>query len=157
MLWSDLNYTQKRFPLRKLTGTKEESLVATFSSWRNQQKQVVSGLKMSFCRLDRLIHSSFKWIIHYPVAKGRLVFGFKTPLCRPYRTHTFWETKMIKHQISAPDFTFFCNVQLELWKGTLTWNKKSHAQNQEKYILKIVFRDISSVNNPIQTAAFFET
>ena len=54
-------------------------------------------------------------------------------------------------------FTFFCNVKLGLWKGRLTWNKKSHAQNQEKNILKIIFKDIWSVNNPIQTAAFIVT
>ena len=54
-------------------------------------------------------------------------------------------------------FTFFCNVKLGLWKGGLTWNKKSHGQNQEKNILKIIFKDIWSVNNPIQTAAFIVT
>ena len=178
-----------------------------FSSWRNQKKQVVSGFKTTFCRLDRLIHSSFKLIIHYPIAKSRLVSGFKTPLC----THAFWKTKLLKNQISVclwvwillfrahfwlslgtnvcprfycgcffttfylqmldiinvttkdknitvsslwnrilkiwgtlfelmqietqwkkNYFIFFCNVQLELWKGTLTWNKKIHAQNQQK-------------------------
>ena len=67
MPWFDVNYAQKRISLRKLTETKEESLVATLSSWRNQKKLVV--------------------------------FGFKTHFCRPYRTHAFWETKMLKHQI----------------------------------------------------------
>ena len=95
MSWSDINFTQKRFSLRKLTETKEEPLVATFSSWRNQKKQVVSYFKTSFCRLDRLIHSSFKSIIHYAIEKSRLVSGFETPLCRSYRTHAFWETKML--------------------------------------------------------------
>ena len=96
---SDINYTQKHFLLRKLTETKEEPLVATFSSWRNQKKQVVSGFKTPFCRLDRLIHSSFKSIIHYPIAQSRLVSDFKMPLCRPYRTRDFGEAKMLKHQI----------------------------------------------------------
>ena len=100
MPWSDINYTQKRFSLRKLTEIKEESSIATFSSWRNQKKQTVSGSKTPFCRLDRLIHSSFKSIIHYPIQKSRLVSGFKTPLCKQYRTHAFWETKMLKNQIS---------------------------------------------------------
>ena len=101
MPWSDINYTQKRFSLRKLTETKEQSLlVATFSSWRNQKRQVVSGFRTPFCRLDRLINSSFKSIIHCPIAKSRLVYGFKTPLCRPYRTHAFWETKILKYQIT---------------------------------------------------------
>ena len=100
MPWSDINYTQKRFSLRKLTEIKEESLIATFSSWRNQKKQVVSGFKTPFCILDRLIHSSLKSIIHYPIQKSRLVSGFKTPLCKQYRTHAFWETKMLKNQIS---------------------------------------------------------
>ena len=88
MPWSDINYTQKRFFLRKLTETKEEFLAAVFSSWRIQKKQVVSRFKTSFFRLDRLIHFSFKSIIHYPIAKSSLVCGFKTPLCRPYRTHS---------------------------------------------------------------------
>ena len=100
MPWSDINYAQKRFFLRKLTETKEEFLVAAFSSWRIQKKQVVSRFKTPFFRLDRLIHSSFKSIIHYPIAKSRLVCGFKMPLCRPYRTHAFWETKMLKYQVS---------------------------------------------------------
>ena len=39
-VWLDINYTEKRFPLRKLSETKEESSVATLSSWRNQKKQV---------------------------------------------------------------------------------------------------------------------
>ena len=100
MPWSEINFTQKRFSLRKLTETKEESLTATCSSWRNQKKQVVSGFKTPFCRLDRLIHSSFKSIIHYPIAQSRLVSDFKMPLCRPYRTRDFGEVKMLKHQIS---------------------------------------------------------
>ena len=100
MPWSDINYTQKCFSLRKLTEIKEDSLTATFSSWRSQKKQVVSGFKTSFCRLDRLIHSSFKSNIHYPIQESRLVSGFKTPLCKQYRTDAFWETKMLKNQIS---------------------------------------------------------
>ena len=35
-----INYTQKCFPLRKLTETKDESLVAALSSLGNQKKQV---------------------------------------------------------------------------------------------------------------------
>ena len=100
MPWSDINYTQKRFSLRKLTESKEESSVATFSSWRNREKQVVSGFKTPFYGPNRSIHSSFKSITHYTIAKIRLVFGFKTSSCRPYRTHAFWETKMLKNQIS---------------------------------------------------------
>ena len=231
MPWSDINYAQKRFFLRKLTETKEEFLVAAFSSWRIQKKQVVSRFKTPFFRLDRLIHSSFKSIIHYPIAKSRLVCGFKTPLCRPYRTHSFWESKMLKHQVSislrgcgfyclehifdwdwvqncVPDstqgvfffarkttfylqmldiindttkdknitvsslwnrilkiwdmlfeliqietqwnknyFKFFCNVQLELWNGTLTLNKKSHGQNQQKIFQKLFLEifDLSTI------------
>ena len=95
MSWSDINYTQKRFSLRKLTETKRESLVATCSPWRNQKKQVLSGFKALPYRLDLLIHSSFKSIIPYPIAKSSLVSGFKTPLC----THALWETKMLKNQI----------------------------------------------------------
>ena len=97
MSWSEINFIQKRFSLRKSTETKEESLTATCSSWRNQKNQVVSGFKTPFCRLDRLIHSSFKSIIHYAIAKSRLVSGFKTPLC----THAFWKTKLLKNQISV--------------------------------------------------------
>ena len=77
--------------------TKEESLTATCSLWRNQKNQVVSGFKTPLCRLNRLIHSSSKSIIHYPIAKSRLVSRFKTPLC----THAFWKTKMLKNQISV--------------------------------------------------------
>ena len=100
MSWSDINFTQKRFSLRKLTETKEEPLIATFFSCRNQKKQVISGFKAPLCRLDRLIHSSFKSIIHYPIDKSWLVSGFKTPLRRPYLTHAFWEMKMLKNQMS---------------------------------------------------------
>ena len=121
MPWSDINYTQKRVSLRKLTETKEESLVATFSSWRNQKKQVVSDFKTPFCRLDHLIHSSFKSIIHYPISKSRLVSGFKTPLSRPYRTHVFWETKMLKHQIAIflTEFVYKSVSQIPLAVGVL--------------------------------------
>ena len=105
---SDINYTQKRLSLRKPTETKEDPLVATFSSWRNQKKQVVSGFKTSFCRLDRLIHSSFKSIIQNAIEKSRLVSGFETPLCRSYRTHAFWETKMLLNSNFNGSFNECC-------------------------------------------------
>ena len=235
MSWSEINFTQKRFSLPKLTETKEESLTATCSSWRNQKKQVVSGFKTPFCRLDSLIHSSFKSIIHYPIAKSKLVSGFKTSLC----TDAFWKTKLLKNQISVclwvwillfrahfwlslgtklcPRFhcgwffyarktTFYLqrfditndttkdkNINISsLWNRILkTWdtlfeaflNRRKWKHNGTKIIwyffvtcswslgkeyclgtkkvtpkinIKYFFRDIRSVNNPIQTAAFFE-
>ena len=66
---------------------------------------------------------------------------------------TLFELPQIETQWNKNYLIFFSNVQLGSWKGTLTWNKKSHAQNQQKNF----FRDIWSVNNPIQKAAFFET
>ena len=111
MPWSEINFTQKRFSLRKLTETKEESLTATCSSWRNQKKQVVSGFKTPFYRLDRLIHSSFKSIIHYPISKSRLVSGFKTPL----RTHAFWKTKLLTNQISVCLWVWILLFRQHFW------------------------------------------
>ena len=49
---------------------------------------------------------------------------------------TLFEMMQIETQYNKNYFTFFCNVKLELWKGTLTWNKKSHAQNQQKIFKK---------------------
>ena len=111
MSWSDINFTQKRFSLRKLTETKERSLITTCSSWRNQKKQVVSGFKTPFCRLDPLIHSSFKSIIHYSIAKSRLVSGFKTPLC----THAFWKVKMLKNKISVCLWVWILLFRAHFW------------------------------------------
>ena len=82
-----------------------------FPSWRNQRKQVVSGFKTPFCWLDRLIHSSFKLIIHYPIAKSRLVSGFKTPLC----THAFWKTKLLKNQISVCLWVWILLFRAHFW------------------------------------------
>ena len=62
-----------------------------------------------------------------------------------------FELMQIETEWSKNYFIFSCNVQFELWKGTLTWNKKNHPQNQQK-IIRDIFRDIWSVNNPIQTA-----
>ena len=118
MSWSDINFTQKRFSLRKLTETKEEPLIATFFSCRNQKKQVISGFKAPLCRLDRLIHSLFKSIIHYPIAKSTLVSDFKTPLC----TQAFWETIMLKNQISISvcGYRSYCLEHIFDW----IWVKK---------------------------------
>ena len=62
----------------------------------------------------------------------------------------------IETQGSKNHFIFFSNVKLELWKGTLIWNKKSHDQNQQKIFFEQIFRDIWSVNNSIEMAAFFK-
>ena len=67
-----------------------------------------------------------------------------------------FELMQLETQCKKNYFTFFCNMKLELWNETFIWNKKIHAQNQQKYFRNI-FADIWSVNNPIQMAAFFET
>ena len=119
MSWSEINFTQKRFSLRKLTETKEESLTATCSSWKKQKKQVVSGFKTPFCRLDCLIRSSLKSVIHYLIAKSRLVSGFQTPFC----THAFWKTKLWKNQISVCLWVWILLFRAHFWLslGTKVW------------------------------------
>ena len=107
MSWSEINFTQKRFSLRKLTETKEECLTATRSSWRNKKKQVVSGFKTPFGRLNQ----SFKSIIHYPIAKSMLVSGFKMPLC----TDAFWKTKLLKNQISVCLWVWILLFRAHFW------------------------------------------
>ena len=68
----------------------------------------------------------------------------------------YFELMQLETQCKKNYLTFFCNMKLELWNETFLWNKKIHAQNQQKYF-KNIFADIWSVNNPIQMAAFFET
>ena len=136
-----------------------------FSSWRNQKKQVVSGFKTTFCRLDRLIHSSFKWIIHYPIAKSRLVSGFKAPLC----THAFWKTKLLKIKFQCvcgcgsycleqifdwvwvqkrvPDSTVgvFFFARKKYFLLTNVWHNKWHHEGQKYYYFQFVKQNFKNL------------
>ena len=68
---------------------------------------------------------------------------------------TLFELIQIETQYNKNYLTFFCKVKLELWKGVLTRTRKA-TPKINKNILKIIFRDIWSVNNPIQTTAVFK-
>ena len=58
-----------------------------------------------------------------------------------------FELIQIETQWNKNYFKFFCNVQLELWNGTLTLNKKSHGQNQQKIFQKLFLEifDLSTI------------
>ena len=136
-----------------------------FSSWRNQKKQVVSGFKTTFCRLDRLIHFSFKWIIHYPIAKSRLVSGFKAPLC----THAFWKTKLLKNQIPVCLWVWILLFRANFWLSlgtkacpryhcgcfffarkkyfllTNVWHNKWHHEGQKYYYFQFVKQNFKNL------------
>ena len=43
-----------------------------------------------------------------------------------------FELMQLETQCNKNYFTFFCNMKLELWNETFIWNKKIHAQNQQK-------------------------
>ena len=53
----------------------------------------------------------------------------------------YFELMQLETQCKKNYFTFFCNMKLELWNETFIWNKKIHAQNQQKYFRNI-FADI---------------
>ena len=53
----------------------------------------------------------------------------------------YFELIQLETQYKKNYFTFFCNMKLELWNETFIWNKKIHAQNQQKYFRNI-FADI---------------
>ena len=67
-----------------------------------------------------------------------------------------FELMQLETQCNKNYFTFFFNMKLELWNETFIWNKKSHAQNQQKIFLKYFCRYLICQQS-IQIAAFFET
>ena len=50
-----------------------------------------------------------------------------------------FELMQLESQCKKNYLTFFCNMKLKLWNETFIWNKKIHAQNQQKISLKYFY------------------